>query len=155
MRVIAARRREEPLDDSSWNQADLARESPAATAAHAAESRIALAQDAAVTATMLQNLGPLLTALRPTKDAAIRVGALLIIKVDWIVSVHQLTAAQQHELDHRPELATSPHCSCAIKRMACSPRAPSPPEPAKPQVADLRQVLARYRPRNLDFGDDA
>jgi hypothetical protein len=98
----------------------------AATAAHAAESRIALAQDAAVTATMLQNLGPLLTALQPTKDAAIRVGALLIIKVDWIVGVHQLTAAQQLELDHRPGLATSPHDIIAALELKSAASADSP-----------------------------
>ena len=47
--------------------------------------------------------------LQPTKDAVLRVGALLIVKVDWAVNVFQLTAAQQALLDHRPQLATSPH----------------------------------------------
>ena len=37
-----------------------------------------------------------------------RAGALLIVKVDWVVQVHQLTAAQQAVLDHRPQLAASP-----------------------------------------------
>ncbi len=37
-----------------------------------------------------------------------RAGALLIVKVDWEVQVHQLTAAQQARLDHRPQLAASP-----------------------------------------------
>ncbi len=86
----------------------LAREA-AVVAAHAAESRVVHAQDAAVTATMLQNLGPVLAALQPTKDAVIRAGALLIVKVDWIVAVHQLTPKQQLQLDHQPELAQSPH----------------------------------------------
>jgi hypothetical protein len=85
----------------------LARET-AVTAAHAADTRLRLAQDAAVTATMLQNLPPLIGALHPTKDAVIRVGALLIVKVDWIVHVFQLTAAQQWQLDHQPKLASSP-----------------------------------------------
>lgn len=80
----------------------------AMTAAHAAEARFALAQDAAVTATMMQNLGPVIGSLQPTRDAVIRVGALLIVKVDWVVSVFQLTAAQQFELDHHPALASSP-----------------------------------------------
>jgi hypothetical protein len=31
------------------------------------------------------------------------------VKVDWVVNVFQLTAAQQVLLDHRPQLATSPH----------------------------------------------
>jgi len=30
-----------------------------------------------------------------TKDAVLRVGALLIVKFDWVVQVFQLTAAQQ------------------------------------------------------------
>lgn len=87
---------------------DLAR-SAATSAAHALDSRLVLAQDATVTATMMQNLGPVLGALQPTKDAVIRVGALLIVKVEWTVAVHQLTAAQQLILDHQPHLLTSPH----------------------------------------------
>jgi hypothetical protein len=78
-------------------------------AAHAMESRVVHAQDATVTATMMQNLGPVLASLQPTKDAVLRVGALLIVKVDWVVMVHQLTAAQQLKLDHEPQLVQSPH----------------------------------------------
>jgi hypothetical protein len=78
-------------------------------AAHVADTRLVLAQDAAVTAALLQNLGPVLAALQPTKDAVIRAGALLIVKVDWTVNVFQLTAAQQAMLDHQPQLARSPH----------------------------------------------
>ncbi|GAB3468787.1 hypothetical protein GCM10027436_84960 [Actinophytocola sediminis] len=79
-----------------------------AVAAHAADVRGVLAHDAAVTATLMQNLGPLLTALDSTKDAVIRVGALLIVKADWVVAVHQLTSVQQLRLDHQPRLLTSP-----------------------------------------------
>ena len=39
----------------------------------------------------------------------LRVGALLIVKVNWVVNVSQLTAAQQAKLDHQPQLAPSPH----------------------------------------------
>jgi hypothetical protein len=78
-------------------------------AAHAAESRLVHAQDATVTATMLQNLGPVLVALQPMKEAVIRAGALLIVKMDSTLVVHQLTAAQQLQLDHQPQLAQSPH----------------------------------------------
>ncbi|MGW3997769.1 RNA polymerase sigma factor [Amycolatopsis sp. NPDC004772] len=81
----------------------------AQVAAHAAEARLVLSQDATITATMLQNLGPVLTALQPTKEAVIRVGALLIVKVDGTVGVHQLTSAQQFQLDHQPGLAMAPH----------------------------------------------
>ena len=81
----------------------------ALTAAHMADTRLVLAQDASVTATLLQNLGPVLGALQPTKDAVIRTGALLVVKTDWSVFVFQLTAAQQAILDHRPQLVCSPH----------------------------------------------
>jgi hypothetical protein len=57
---------------------------------------------------LLQSVGPVLQALQPTKDAVVRAGALLIIKIEWMVQVHQLTAAQQAILDHRPNLAASP-----------------------------------------------
>jgi hypothetical protein len=85
----------------------LAREA-AMTAAHAADTRLVLAQDAAVTAMLLQNVGPVIASLQSTKDAVIRAGALLIVKVEWVVTVTQLTAAQQLTLDHHPELARSP-----------------------------------------------
>jgi hypothetical protein len=62
-----------------------------------------------LTVVLLQNLAPLLASLQPTKDAVIRAGALLILKVNWQVPVFQLTAAQQAKLDHRPQLASSPH----------------------------------------------
>lgn len=78
------------------------------TATHIADSRLVQTQDAYVTATLLQNVGPVLQALQPTKDAVVRAGALLIVKIDWTVQVHQLTAAQQAILDHQPRLAASP-----------------------------------------------
>ncbi len=78
------------------------------TATHIADSRLVQSQDAYVTATLLQNVGPVLQALQPTKDAVVRAGALLIVKIDWTVQVHQLTAAQQAMLDHQPRLAASP-----------------------------------------------
>ncbi|MGW2779542.1 hypothetical protein ACWC4C_44955 [Streptomyces olivaceoviridis] len=80
----------------------------ALTAAHVADTRLILAQDATITATLLQNLGPVLASLDSTKDAVLRIGALLIVKVDWTVNVFQLTAAQQARLDHQPQLTTSP-----------------------------------------------
>jgi hypothetical protein len=60
-------------------------------------------------ARLLQNLPPLLNALQPTRDAVIRAGAVLVVKLDWVVSVFQLTAGQQAELDRSPHLARSPH----------------------------------------------
>jgi cold shock CspA family protein len=96
------------------------------TSAHTADARFALAQDAAVTATMMQNLGPVIGSLQPTKDAAIRIGALLILKVDWAVSVFQLTAAQQFELDHHPVLASSPKEIIAALELTQSSYRPVP-----------------------------
>jgi DNA-binding winged helix-turn-helix (wHTH) protein len=106
-------------------RSDLARD-VATTAAHALDSRLVLAQDASVTATMMQNLGPVLASLQPTKDAVIRIGALLIVKVEWTVAVHQLTAAQQLLLDHSPELLMSPHdILVALRPTTNSTTAPS------------------------------
>jgi hypothetical protein len=90
----------------------------ALTGIHAADSRLVLAQDADVTARLLQNLGPVIASLQPTKDAVLRIGALLIVKVDWSVSVFQLTAAQQARLDHHPQLATTPQEIVAALRLA-------------------------------------
>lgn len=78
------------------------------TATHVADSHLVQTQDAYVTATLLQNVGPVLQALQPTKDAVVRAGALLIVKIDWVVQVHQLTAAQQATLDHQSHLVASP-----------------------------------------------
>lgn len=78
------------------------------TATHVADSLLVQAKDACITSTLLQNVGPVLQALQPTKDAVVRAGALLIVKVDWVVQVYQLTAAQQAILDHQPHLAASP-----------------------------------------------
>ncbi|MDA3649733.1 hypothetical protein LZ318_33700 [Saccharopolyspora indica] len=77
-------------------------------AAHAAETRLVIAPDADVTAKLLQGVGPVIQSLEPTKDAVIRVGNVLIVKVDWVVTVSQLTAAQQFLLNHNPDLACSP-----------------------------------------------
>jgi hypothetical protein len=80
-----------------------------ASAVHAADARFFLRQDAELTTLLLQNLGPVITALQPTKDAVVRAGALLIVKVDWVVAVHQLTPRQQLTLDHAPDLESAPH----------------------------------------------
>ena len=78
------------------------------TAAHAVDTRMVLAQDATVTATLLQGVAPVIGSLQPTKDAVVRAGAVLIVKVDWMVHVHQLTPAQQVMLNHQPQLLSSP-----------------------------------------------
>lgn len=90
----------------------------ALTVVHAVDSRLVLAQDAEVTARLLQNLGPVIASLQPTKDAVLRIGALLLVKVDWSVSVFQLTAAQQARLDHHPQLASTPREIVAALQLA-------------------------------------
>ncbi|MCF3960312.1 hypothetical protein [Streptomyces fuscigenes] len=102
----------------------------AGVAMHIADTRLVLAQDAAVTATLMQNLGPVITSLGPTKDAVVRVGALLIVKVDWAVHVFQLTAAQQAKLDHQPTLARSPGDIIAALDLTARDATPAPEPPS-------------------------
>lgn len=101
------------------------------TAVHAADARIILAQDATITATLMSNLAPVIASLQPTKDAVLRVGALLIVKVDWTVQVIQLTAAQQAVLDHQPQLASAPHQIVAALQL------PQPADERTTSTADL------------------
>jgi RNA polymerase sigma-70 factor (sigma-E family) len=105
----------------------------AMTAVHAADARLVLAQDANITATLLANLAPVIQSLQPTKDAVLRVGALLIIKVDWTVQVVQLTAAQQAILDHQPQLASAPHQIIAALQL------PTPTPEHAASAAELRR----------------
>lgn len=76
----------------------------AVTAAHVADTRLVHGPDAQVTATLLQHIGPVITALQQEKEAVVRLGAVLIVKVDQQLMVHQLTAAQQFQLDHQPHM---------------------------------------------------
>ncbi|WP_169801970.1 hypothetical protein [Streptomyces phaeochromogenes] len=117
-------------------QSQVVRES-ALTAAHIADARLVLGQDATITATMMQNVGPVLASLQPTKDAVVRIGAILIVKVDWEVRVLQLTAAQQAVLDHQPQLATSPRDVIGAIGLLTASDSRTTPEPA-PQVAGDR-----------------
>ncbi len=110
--VIAGR--EPPVTGSWFRRMRAVLRTPAgeevlATALHVADARLARRPDAEVTAMLLQNLSPVITALQPTKDAIVRVGAVLIVKTDWMLVVHQLTARQQLVLDHLPSLETAPH----------------------------------------------
>jgi DNA-binding SARP family transcriptional activator len=95
-----------------------------AMAAHAADARLVLAQDAQITATMLQHLGPLITSLQTTKDAVVRLGAVLVVKLDDQLVVHQLTARQQLRLDHQPHLALSPRDILAVLEIGTGGTAP-------------------------------
>jgi hypothetical protein len=92
-------RRDEPVLGSWFNR----------LWAHAGEATpSSAAQDAAYTEMLLQNIGPVLASLQPTKDALLRLGAVLIVKVDWSVTVYQLTVSQRLKLDSQIDLAKSP-----------------------------------------------
>ena len=80
----------------------------AKTAAHAAEMRLVQHQDAIVTSVMMQHVPALIASLQQTRDAVVRIQAVLILKIDWSVAVHQLTAAQQFKLDHYPKAVLTP-----------------------------------------------
>lgn len=97
------------------------------TAAHAAEVRLVLAPDAEVTAKLLQGVGPVITALEPTRNAVIRLGNVLIVKVEGDVTVTQLTPAQQFLLNHRPQLASAPHAILAALQEAAIESGNDPP----------------------------
>jgi hypothetical protein len=99
--------RDDPVE-GSWFRRMLASEA-VVTGLNAAESRLVQQQEAQLTAMYLQNLPALITALQPTKDAVVRAGAFLVVKVEWVVAVHQLTPRQQLTLNHSPQLAAAPH----------------------------------------------
>lgn len=64
--------------------------------------------EAARTATLLRNLGPVLAALHAYAEAILRVGALLLVKQGARLTVQELTKTQQVRLDREPDLATAP-----------------------------------------------
>lgn len=94
--------REDPVTGSWWLRM------LAALGIHAVEARLVQAQDAQNTALLTQSLAPVIASLQSTKDAVIRLGAVLEVKVDWTIIVTQLTAEQQLVLDHSPQLMTTP-----------------------------------------------
>ncbi|MEU2624610.1 hypothetical protein ABZ642_41975 [Streptomyces sp. NPDC007157] len=127
------RRMRATLSRALWSQA--VREG-VLTAAHIADARLTQEKDAAITATMMQNVGPLLASLQPTKDAVVRIGAVLIVKVDWEVRVLQLTAPQQAILDHQPQLATTPRDVIGALGLLAASDGRTAPEPAPRTAAD-------------------
>lgn len=101
----------------------------AATAAHAVDSRLVLEQDARVTAALMEHIGPVIAALQNTRDAVIRLGAVLIVKIDDQLVVHQLTASQQLQLDHQPNLALSPREILTALQLSPMPSTRGYPQP--------------------------
>jgi hypothetical protein len=72
----------------------------------------------------------LVASLQPTKNAVLRVGSLLIVKLDWVVNVFQLTATQQVILDNQPQLARSPHEIITALNLTAGSQDEKPAEPA-------------------------
>ncbi|MFD9891864.1 hypothetical protein ACFWY9_21190 [Amycolatopsis sp. NPDC059027] len=106
---------------------------------HALESRLVHSTDATVTATMMQNLAPVLSSLQPFANAVIRVGALLIVKAEGELMVHQLTTAQQLALDHQPELLKSP--ADILRALGLAEEPATAPLPAAAPQALLRSEM--------------
>ena len=70
--------------------------------------RLDLAQDAMITSSLMESADAVITALQPTRDAVVRLGAILIVKVDGTAAATRLTTAQQARLDGDPRLAAAP-----------------------------------------------
>lgn len=77
-------------------------------AVHGIEQRAVLDKDADITEKLMRNLGPVIAALAVEERAVIRLGAVLAVKVDGQLTVHQLTTEQQLTLNHQPRLLMSP-----------------------------------------------
>lgn len=77
-------------------------------AAHRAELELVLRPDAEVTALLIANVAPLITSLSDTRDAVVRIGALLVVKLDGALFINQLTSRQQLLLNHAPHLLAAP-----------------------------------------------
>jgi len=91
------------------------------TIAHVADTRLVHEPGAHVTATLLQHIGPVITSLAASREAVVRLGTVLIVKVGDQLVVHQLTAAQQFQLDHQPQLAMEPRDILASLGLSPSP----------------------------------
>lgn len=91
-----------------------------------------------MTATLMQNLGPVIASLQPTKDAVVRVGTLLIVKADWVVNVHQLTAAQQVLLNHQPQHTATTPSEIITALGISSPDGTGSSRPARPALWQTR-----------------
>jgi hypothetical protein len=114
---LTIKAREDPVIGSwfrrLWARIVVAADTPegkelSALVLHGLEAKTTLTWDADVTSKMLENLGPVLASLSGVEEAVLRLGAVLIVKVDATLGVYQLTAAQQLALDHAPGLAKSP-----------------------------------------------
>lgn len=102
----------------------------ALTAAHVLDARLISGPDAEATAKLMENLGPVISALEHVKGAVIRLGAVLLVKQDDEISVLQLTAAQQARLDHQPWLVRTPREIEAVLSQVADHRSATVPNDA-------------------------
>jgi hypothetical protein len=79
-----------------------------ADVAYRAELELVMRPEAEVTALLMANLASVITSLNDTKDAVIRIGAVLVVKYDWTLYVYRLTTRQQLVLNHSPHLLVTP-----------------------------------------------
>jgi hypothetical protein len=79
----------------------------AAVALHAMEQRVVLEKDADIAEKLMKCVEGVITALQPEQNAVVRLGPVLIVKADGVLTVLQLTAAQQLMLNHQPQLHRS------------------------------------------------
>jgi hypothetical protein len=106
------------------------------------------AHNAQVTATLMQKVPALLQSIEKTKDAVVRIGALLIVKIDWTVPGHPVDGCSAGTLDHRPQLPSSPQeIVAALNLSDGSRRAPDGPALWEELPEPLRSRLepARYQ----------
>lgn len=80
-----------------------------AVALHGLEQRVALEKDAVIAEKLMNGVQGVITALQPEQNAVVRMGPVLIVKADGLLTVLQLTPAQQLALNHRPWLHKEPH----------------------------------------------
>jgi hypothetical protein len=101
-----------------------------ADVAYRAELELVMRPEAEVTALLMANLAPLITSLHDTKDAVIRIGAVLIVKYDWMLYVYRLTTRQQLVLNHSPHLLVAPDKVLAALGLPESEAAAIPADPS-------------------------
>ena len=118
-----------------WAQFGLVAGSMATIAGHRVESEQVRWPDADMTATMLRHVGPVITALQPTRNAVIWAGAVLIMKVNGVVSVRELTIDQRAWLTRQPALVTAPEDLAAALRLDGN-RSPNSLPPAEGETED-------------------
>jgi hypothetical protein len=94
------------------------------------ELEVVLRPEAEVTAHLMASLAPLITSMERTRDAVVRVGAVLIVKNDGALFVNQLTTRQQVILNHSPHLLAAPDTVLSALGLPRAEAAAIPADPA-------------------------